>query len=398
MLFKYKVINKDGLESTGDIDAVTKDIAINSLQHSGFVVISVIPADSTNILNIELDIFNHVSVKKISIVSRQIATLIDAHVPALKTFQLIAAESDNPIILKKFTEIADDIQNGVSISSALYKHPSLFDDFYVNMVRGGEESGKLSETFNALADYLENSSELISKVRGALIYPIFVIVTFIIVMILMLTLVIPKLTDIITQSGQPVPFYTTIVINTSRLLIDYGVFIAMIFIASLFIIWRYTRGTSFIAHTKLWFPVIGTLFRTLYLSRIADTMSVMLSNGIPMVHSLEITARVVNNDIYRTILEESIALVKTGSPLSSTIQNRREVPSLMIQMIRVGEETGELSNILKKLSTFYQREVTNTISTVISLIEPAMIVFLGLAVGGVLASVLIPIYQIAGGI
>lgn len=398
MQFIYKAVTKEGAETTGSIEAQSQDSAVNALQRSGLVVISVRSADSRNFFEIDINIFNRVSAKEISIISRQIATLLDAHVPALKTFRLIASESENPLVAKKFTEIADDIQNGVPISGALFKHPSLFSDFYVNMVIGGEESGKLAETFNALADYLERSYELISKARGALIYPAFVIFTFIVVMILMLTLVIPKLSDIITQSGQEVPIYTKVVIGLSNALVNYGFFMAMIIVASLFLVWRFTRGTSFLAHTKLWFPVIGNLYRTLYLSRITDNMHVMLSNGISMVRSIEITARVVDNEIYQDILKKSVIAVKGGAPLSATFAGRPEIPNVMIQMVKVGEETGELGNILQKLSFFYKREVETAIATVISLIEPAMIVALGIGVGGVLASVLIPIYQIAGNV
>ena len=398
MLFAYKAVTKEGRETSGDIEAQNQDVAINSLQRSGLVVVSIRDVDKKSLFEIDLDIFNRVSQKEIAIISRQIATLIEAHVPALKTFRLIASESENPIVLKKFTEISDDIQNGMPISEALFKHPLLFSDFYVNMIRGGEESGKLAETFSALADYLDRSYELMSKARGALIYPAFVIATFFIVMILMLTLVVPKLADIIAQSGQAVPFYTTFVINLSYLLVNYGAFVAIVFVAIAFLIWRYSRGTSFFANAKLWAPVIGNLFRTLYLSRITDNMHVMLSNGISMVRSIEITAKVVDNDIYRDILEKAVTAVKTGSPLSVTLQGHPEIPNVMIQMIKVGEETGELGNILQKLSVFYQREVTNAINTVIAMIEPAMIVALGIGVGGVLASVLVPIYQIAGNV
>ncbi|MBI5077827.1 MAG: type II secretion system F family protein [Candidatus Yonathbacteria bacterium] len=398
MLFIYKAVTKDGRETSGNIEAQNQDSAINTLQRSGLVVVLVRPADKKPFFEFDVNIFNRVSVKEVSIISRQIATLLDAHVPALKTFRIVASESENPVIAKKFTEISDDIQNGVLISGALFKHPRLFSDFYVNMVVGGEESGKLAETFGALADYLERSYELISKVRGALIYPAFVISTFVVVMILMFTLVIPKLSEIITQSGQDVPFYTTIVIKTSFLLVNYGMFVAMVLATVFFFVWRFTRGTSFLAHTKLWFPVIGNLYRTLYLSRVADNMFVMLSNGISMVRSLEITAKVVDNEIFQNILTDAVTKVKAGSPLSKTLEGRKEIPSVMLQMIKVGEETGELGNILQKLSVFYQREVTNAINTVISMIEPAMIVALGIGVGGVLASVLIPIYQIAGNI
>lgn len=396
MIFLYKAVTKEGRETSGSIDAQNRDSAINSLQRSGLVVVSVREEGDKNIFEIDLDIFNRVSQKEIANISRQIATMLDAHVPALKTFRMLAAESDNPVLTKKFTEISDDVQNGVPISGALFKHPSLFSDFYVNMVIGGEESGKLAETFNALADYLERSTELMSKARGALIYPAFVVFTFVVVMILMLTLVIPKLSDIITQSGQEVPIYTKVVIETSYLLVNYGIFVAMLIVAIAFLGWWYTRGTTFLAHTKLWIPVIGNLYRMLYLSRITDNMHIMLANGISMVRSIEITEKVVDNEVYKNILSKSVTSVKGGAPFSATLVGYPEIPNVMIQMVKVGEETGELGNILQKLSVFYQREVLNAINTVISMIEPVMIVALGIGVGGVLASVLIPIYQIAG--
>lgn len=398
MIFIYKAVTKEGRETTGDITAANQDSAIGALQRNGLTIISIRPAEEKKFFEYDLNILNRPSTKDIAMVSRQIATLLEAHVSALKTFRLIASETENIVISKKFTEISDDIQNGVPISDALYKHPSLFSDFYVNMVKGGEESGKLSETFVALADHMERSSELISKVRGALIYPAFVVATFVVVMILMLVLVIPKLTDIILQSGQDVPFYTKIVIALSSFLIDYGAFVLVFFIAALFFVWRFTRGTNFIAQARLWTPGIGTLFRMVYLSRIADNMHTMLSNGIPMLRSIEITSSVVNNEIYRDVLIKAGNAVKGGAPLSQALSGSPEIPNIMIQMVKIGEETGELGNILEKLSVFYRREVSNAINTLISMIEPLMIVLLGVGVGGVLASVLVPIYQIAGGI
>lgn len=398
MLFLYKSVTKEGRESTGEIEAQSQDAAINTLQRSGLVVVSVRPAEQKQFFEYEFSIFNHVSAKEIAIVSRQIATLLEAHVPALKTFRLLASEAENPIIGKKLTEVSDDIQNGVAISDALFKHPELFSDFYVNMVRAGEESGKLSETFVALADYLERSYELMAKARGALIYPAFIVFTFLVVMILMFVLVIPKLTDIITQSGQEMPFYTKIVIGISSLLVNYGFFVFVLFATVAFLGWRSVQDTDFIERLKISVPGIGNLYRMIYLSRISDNMQTMLGNGISMVRSIEITAKVVGNDIYKQILLKASDDVKAGTPFSGALSKHPEIPNVMIQMIKVGEETGEIGSILGKLSTFYQREVNNAINTVLAMIEPAMIVALGIGVGGVLASVLIPIYQIAGGI
>lgn len=398
MLFLYKAITKDGKEATGSIEAQGQDAAVGALQRSGLVVVSVRSAEEKNVFEFDINVFKRVSQKEVAMASRQMATLFEAHVPALKTFRLIAAETENPIIAKKFSEMADDIQNGTAISDTLYKHPTLFSDFYVNMVRGGEESGKLSETFVALADYLERSNELLSKARHALIYPAFIVATFVVVMVLMLVVVIPKLSEIIKESGQDVPFYTKIVMGASTLLIDYGLFVLMVMVAAAFLVWRFTRGTSIVAQAKLWMPGIGTLYRMLYLSRIADNMCTMLSNGISMVRSLEITAKVVDNELYQKAIDEAITAVRGGAPLSAALSGRPEFPNVMIQMVKVGEETGELGNILSKLSAFYAREVNNAINTIVAMIEPIMIVMLGVGVGGVLASVLIPIYQIAGNV
>ncbi len=398
MLFIYKAITKEGREITGDIDAQGQDAAVGALQRSGLVVVSVSSVDKKNIFNIDFDFFSRVSAKEIAMVSRQIATLLGASIPALKTFRLLSDESKNKIISKTFTEISDDIQNGVALSDALFKHPKVFSDFYVNMVRAAEESGKLSEAFLALADHLERSYELKTKARGALIYPVFVIATFTVVMVLMLVMIIPKLATIITESGQEIPAYTKIVLAASSLLVNYGLFILVAIVAVVFIAWRYVRGTTFLARAKLWIPAVGNLYRMIYLSRISDNMHTMLSNGISMLRSLEITANVVDNDIYKKIIIDAGTTVKGGAPLSDALSNHSEIPNLMLLMIKVGEETGELGSILGKLSVFYRREVDTAISTVISMIEPVMIVMLGVGVGGVLASVLIPIYEIAGAI
>lgn len=398
MLFTYKAVTKIGAETLGTIEAQNQDAAINALQKSGLVVVSVREGNKKSSLNISFDIFDRVSPKDVAILSRQIATLLGAHVPALKTFRFVATESENPLVQRTFNEISDDIQNGIPISEALAKHPDIFSDFYVNMVKGGEESGGLSETFIALADQLERSSELMSKARGALVYPIFVVIVFIVVVTLLLTMIVPQLADIITQSGQAIPVYTTVVIGISSLLVHYGLFIIMTLIAVAFLAWRFARGSEFIQTAKLWTPVVGKLYRMLYLMRIADNMNVMLINGISMVRSLEITAKVVDDKTYRALLTKALDDVKGGAPLSLALSGKKEIPQMMVQMIKVGEETGELGVILQKVAVLYQHEVSESIAAIISLIEPAMIVSLGVAVGGIFASVMVPIYQIAGNV
>ncbi len=266
------------------------------------------------------------------------------------------------------------------------------------MVKAGEESGKLDETFSYLADYLDRSYELMTKARGALVYPSFIIFTFVTVMILMFTMVIPKISTILVESGQDIPIYTKIVLGISNFLLAYGFVILGVVIVGGFFLVKYVRtpsGRAVFDQVKLSIPYISTLLRKLYLSRLADNMNTMLISGIPMVRALELTSSVINNTIYQTIITNAVEGVKGGKPVSEALGGNTEIPGIMIQMIKVGEETGELGNILKTLATFYTREVKVAVDALVDIIEPVMIVLLGLGVAVLLASVLIPIYNVA---
>ncbi|MCC7303843.1 type II secretion system F family protein, partial [bacterium] len=268
MIFDYKVINDTGSQAKGTIDALNKEVAISSLQRRGFIILDIKEQGQKKGLFSNIEFFDRVKQKDVVILSRQIATLFEAGVSALKVFRLLSSEMDNLVLRKILTEVSDDLQGGSSISNALAKHPRVFSSFYVNMVRAGEESGKLNQTFNYLAEYLDRSYELSSKTKNALIYPAFVIGTFIIVMILMLTLVIPKLSVIIEESGGEIPIYTRIVIAISDFIVSYGVFV-LIFIALVFayLYWQNGRNPdkNIWDTLKLEIPYIKTIYEKLYL-------------------------------------------------------------------------------------------------------------------------------------
>lgn len=399
MLFNYKAIDKEGNATEGSIDAVTIDVAIASLQRRGLVISTIDPADKKSILDITL--FERVSNRDVVILSRQIATLFEAQVSALRVFRLLATEAVNPVLQRKLTQVADDLQGGSTISNALSKHEGVFSSFYVNMVRAGEESGKLDETFLYLADYLDRTYEVTSKARNALIYPAFVVFVFVVVMALMLTLVIPRISEILLEVGSDLPIFTRIIIGISDFVVRYGVLLLILLVVLAFILWRFGRteqGALTLSQWKLEVPYLGDLFTKLYLSRVADNMSTMLSSGIPMVRALEITSSVVGNEVYQDRLLTAVTAVRGGQSVSDALGEHSEFPSIMIQMIKVGEETGELGNILKTLARFYRREVTNAVDTLVNLIEPILIVLLALMVGILLSAVLLPIYNISSAI
>ncbi len=400
MLFNYSAVDQQGQQKQGSIDALNMDIALASLQRRGFVVSKIVPVgEKGGVLNINISFLDRVSNKDIVILSRQMATLFQAQVSALRIFRLLGEEADNKVLRKKLIIIADDIQGGSSISAALEKHKEVFSDFYISMVKAGEESGKLDETFNFLADYLDRTYELITKAKGALVYPAFVVFTFVSVMVVMFTVVIPKISGILKDSGQELPIYTKIVMGISDFLVRYGFFAAGGIVVIGFLGFRYVQtpaGRDLFDRFKLAVPYLSSLYKKLYLSRLADNMNTMLMSGISMVRAIELTSSVIDNTIYKKILAAAVEAVKAGKPVSEALGGHPDIiPKIMIQMMKVGEETGELGNILKTLANFYSREVRNAVDALVDLIEPLMIVMLGLGVAILLASVLVPIYNLS---
>jgi len=401
MLFKYKSIDAEGVNKEGEIDAPNRDTAISGLQRRGLVVISIKEEGESKSI-FQISFFDRVKPKDVVILSRQISTLFEAQVSALKAFTMLSANSENKLLGKKLAEVADDLQSGVSISGALSHHPDVFSDFYVNMVKVGEETGKLNQTFLHLAEYLDRQYALTSKTKNALIYPAFVVVTFFVVMTLMFTIVIPKLATIILDSGQDPPIFTKIIIGISDIFIHYG-FFALIFLVLLGVwIWRLSsteKGKVYLDGLRLSTPAIGDLYKKLYLSRITDNLNTMLSSGVPIVRAIDITANVVGSLVYKDLLTEVADGVKSGLSLSAAFEKHTDhIPPILIQMVLVGEETGSLGNILKTLTDFYKREVDDAVDTLVGLIEPVMIVVLGLGVGILLVSVLGPIYNMSSSI
>lgn len=402
MLFTYKAIDEHNTSREGTVEAANVDAAIMTVQKRGYTVIAIEEVEEkSSVLNFEITWFQSIKTKEIVILSRQISTLFQAQVSALRVFRLLAAEMENPQLRTVLNSISDDLQAGSSISRALSAHPDVFSSFYVNMVRSGEETGSLEKSFGYLADYLDRSYQITSKAKNALVYPAFVVGTFVIVMGVMLTLVIPRISQILIDSGQQLPIYTRIVIGISDFITSYIGIIFIFFSAGGFFLWRFLKtdvGRRAYDEFIITIPYIGDLNRKLYLTRICDNLSTMIGSGISMVQALEVTADVVDNAVYKEILDFTLIEVKGGRSFADTISEYPEIPGVLSQMAKVGEETGNLPEIMQTLAVFYQREVNNAVDTLIGLIEPVMIVLLGLGVGVLLASVLMPIYNLTSAI
>ena len=404
MLYEYTATTLEGEAKTGSIEASNVDIAINALQARGLVITDIKSVKQGGSILERLSnfkFFNKVKHKDIVVLSRQLATLFEAKIAVTDSFRLLAEQASNAMLKESLMEIIEDIKGGSSLSLALSKHPDIFSVFYVNMIRSGEESGKLEEIFRSLADHLERSYELASKTKNALIYPAFVVATFFIVMILMLTFVIPKLTSILTEVNQKIPFYTRMLIGVSEFFKDFGIFLFIGAAIGGVFLWRYSKtekGSMAVSRFQTSFPFVGVLYSKFYLSRMTDNMETLLSSGVSVVKTLETTANVVGNKVYKDILLTAVNEVNGGSSISEALSKYPEIPLMVVQMIKTGEETGKLSFMLKTLGKFYKKEVDNAVETLVSLIEPVMIVVLGGAVGILLISILGPIYNITAGV
>lgn len=398
-VYQYTAVDAEGKERQGTIDAVNMDLAIAALQRRGLILSKIDESSGDkSVFQTRIKFFERVSNADVVMVSRQITTLFEAQVSALRAFKLLASEARTPQLGEKLSDIANDIQGGSTISNALAKHPDVFSLFYINMVKAGEESGKLDETFAYLADHMDRNYEITQKARNALVYPAFILLTFTVVMTLMMTIVIPHLADMLDQVGGEIPVYTKVVIGMSNFMSKYIFLILIMLAGGLFFLYRYgktAQGQILFAKAKLDTPAVGNIYQKIYLSRIADNLSTMLKSGIQILRGLEITGAVVEDPVYEAVLAESAKDVKAGLPLSEAFRKHPEIPGIVVAMVKIGEETGNMGNILETMAKFYRREVDNAVDTMVSLIEPIMIVILALGVAILLASVLLPIYNIA---
>ncbi|MBU6415021.1 type II secretion system F family protein [Patescibacteria group bacterium] len=401
MRFTYEARTETGESRTGVVEAVNLPSAIDVLQRNNLIIVEVKPEEEGGFFGKRLRLFDRVKLRDVVIFSRQLSTLFEAKVPATQALKTLAAEAPSQVFREAISDILDDLTAGSQLSQAMAKHPNIFSPFYTNLVRSGEESGKLQDVFVFLADYLERTYALNSKAKNALVYPAFVFTAFIGVIVVMLVVVVPKLTSIFKETGQAIPFYTQAIISLSEFLQNWGILFAIALLAAAVAIWRFIKtdqGRELLDELKIRLPVIGTLFKKIYLSRIADNLSTLVLAGVPIIRSLQITADVVNNRVYRSIILDAAEAVKTGSTISSAFAKYKEISPLLTQMIRIGEESGRLDFILKSVSHFYKQDIDNALENMVGLIEPALIIFLGGGVGILVAALLVPLYNLSSAI
>lgn len=396
MKFNYKARTKDGQIQTGDIEASSREGALKLLQDHDFFVTELKEEQEPFWKQIKL--FQGVELKELSSFSRQLSMMFDAKVSLVESLKVLGEQLKNPLFKEKVMDLSEEVEGGMSFSKALSQHPDVFSVFYVSMVKAGEASGKLSDSLNYLADYLERENRLREKTGGALVYPAAVLFLSIIVISVMIYMVIPQLRGVLENSGAEIPELTQIILDVSDAVKNNSLLITLGFAGLIFSAWQYyktERGKERIDPILLKIPVFGKFLKTTYLARIARNLSTLIAGGLMINQAIELAAEVVGNAAYKDVLFEVKEEVKKGRPMSNVLSSYSDLfPPIFIQMTMVGEKTGNIDESLMKISDFYQTEVGATIEKMLNLLEPALIIFLGLVVGGLMFSILMPLYEV----
>jgi type IV pilus assembly protein PilC len=399
MKFKYQAKNEKGELQVGTVEASSEEAAIATLQAYKLVVISVTPLMEVSALFRNIKFFQKVKGKDLVIFSRQLATLIEAKITLLEALKTLQKQTSNAYFREIIFEMANDVEGGHSFSYALKKHPKVFSEFYVNLVKAGEVSGNLQESLIYLAEHTEKQYDLENKIKGAMAYPAFILVAFLAIGTIVLIYVIPNLIVILEESGQELPFTTKLLISSSKFLKSFGWLLIIFGIMAAIGMKQYTRASE---GKKNWdkfllkVPIIGELVRQICLIRFSENLSTLIKGGVPIVRSLQITGAVIGNEVFREITFEAAEKVKSGVSIAEVLGDNEEIPPIVVQMISIGERSGRLDSILDNIARFYSREVNNVVENLSTLIEPILIVIMGIGVGILVSAVLLPIYSIAG--
>ncbi len=395
-IFLYKATSRSGKKIRGDLDAPSLDMAQSVLKRRGLENIRVKPQPKDILEGTFLE--GSVSSRDMVIFSRQFATLINSGVPILQALQVLCQQTENKILRRRLYEIKDDIESGSSLYDALKKHPDVFDDLYTNMVDAGEAGGVLDVVLDRLARYIEKAAKLKARVKSAMIYPGVIITVAVAVIAIILIFVIPTFEQMFADFGGALPAPTQLVIGLSRFVtgnIFYILAGVILLAVALRLFYRWEKGRILVDDWILYLPVFGPLLRKVAVARFSRTMSTMVSSGVPILSALDIVSRTSGNKTVERAVLEARQSISEGQSLAEPLSETDIFPPMVTHMISIGEATGALDNMLEKIADFYDDEVDVAVDTLTSLLEPIMIVFLGVVVGGLVISMYLPIFQIA---
>jgi type IV pilus assembly protein PilC len=402
MKFKYQAKTKDGEMQVGFVEAGSRDSAVNILAGHDLFVLSMVAEAPPGFFEKIAGFFQRARQKDLVVFARQLSTLLEARLPLNDALKILHAQTTNPTLKEAVYQVTEDIDAGLSFSQALERQGKTFPEYYTEMVRAAEVTGNMSEVATFLADYTEKEGTLASKISSALIYPAIVLLLFVVVGFILLTFVYPSLGSVFAENGVTLPWYTQILLTIGTFLEHWWivVVIALLVLAGLGVNYIETdEGTAALDELKVRMPIAKSIFVPVILARFGNAAALLVHGGIPIAQSLEILSHMLGNTLYRDVTHKIADDVRQGSLLSQSIAKYPGYfPALVSQMVAVGETTGKVEEMFSRFSGIYTREADTVANNLVDLIQPVMMVGMGLMVGLLFASVLIPIYNLTANI
>ncbi|MFH0908547.1 MAG: type II secretion system F family protein [bacterium] len=426
--FKYVALDSRGKESQGEIDAENQTVAITRIREKGLFPTNIVDAGAAKAakktlpgvkgggagLKMEIRmpvLFSRVKPKQLMVFTRQLATLVDAGLPLVRCLTVLEKQEKNPALKRALTQMAESIQSGSTFSECLSHHPKIFNKLYVNMGKAGEVGGVLDQVLLRLAEFMEKAQKIKSKVTSAMVYPIVVMCMAVLILTGLMIFIIPKFKEIFTDllGGQPLPGLTQLVMAASntlvgmidlgfmrvpQILVVFAVIAALVFAVKLL---ARTRPGGLVADTiKLHLPIFGELVRKTAIARFTRTLGTLMSSGVPVLQALNIVRDTSGNEVIARAVTGIHDAVKEGENMAPPIEASGVFPPMVVSMVQVGEETGDLPEMLMKIADSYDDDVDNTVAGLTSILEPILIVFLAVVVGTIVIALFLPLINIIG--
>ena len=409
-LFKFEAMDTTGTEVKDSVEAGNEEEASQKIKAMGYFVTKLTAIQGKGAKggkkkkagkSRKTFVMGGVSQKGLTIFTRQLSTLQDAGLPVLRSLRILEKQMKPSALKNSLIDVVEDVESGMTLSESMAKHPKCFDRLYVNMVRAGEAGGALEVILQRLAEFKEKSQSLKKKIIGAMIYPAVVIFVAVSILVFIMVMIIPKFKKIFEEFGLQLPWATKTLINISNWTASYWYWIPL-FPLGIYIMLKLIRltkaGNYALDRMSLWIPVVGTLIEKTIVARTMRTLGTLVSSGVPILEALSIVRDTANNAVFEKMFQRVLESIREGDTIADPLRQSRLVDAMVVNMIEVGEETGDLDTMLYKVADFYDEEVDNTVKALLSLLEPIMIVFLGGAIGGIVISLFLPLVKLLEGL
>ena len=400
-LFGYEAVDNKGRTLKGAIEADSEQLVLAKLHEQGLHVVRVEQQREKTKLFSGLGKPKKPKLQAMVMFTRQFATMIDAGIPILRCLDILYTQTKDPALKNAIDAIRKDVKSGMALNEAMEKHPTVFSELFVNMIRAAEVAGILDQILDRLATFLEKDLEVRQKIKSAMMYPVMVLVFSFLVLIAIFMFVLPRFKEIFASMNVEMPAMTQFIFSASDFLIGYWWMLAGAIAGGLFVIRRYIRtpkGRYQYDYLKLRLPIFGELVLKLAVARFARTLGTLVASGVPLMRTLEIVGQTSGNQVLATAIEGTRQSIREGQPLSAPFAATGLFPSMVIHMLDIGEESGRLSEMMVKIADFYEQEVDATIKGLTSMIEPMLIVFLGGIVGFIAISIMMPMFKLINAI